>query len=173
MMMTRTIRTLLMCGMFAALAGCAQDFGHHQGPPPAEPSGPANAPYGHATEMQIEHSMDRYSALLTAMDADGLASMYTPDGVMERQSGGPLRGREEIRAFLASAGPNVHVLSNQMTTISLAYNGPAVVQTGEFHQSVRANGKVVNAAGRFEATWVRGPHGEWFIRHLVTRPGGN
>ena len=173
MMMTGMIRTVLVGVMFAALGGCAQEFAH-QGPPPGPPPpGMSNVPYGHATEMQIERSMDRYSALLTAMDAEGLASMYAPDGVMERQSGGPLHGREEIRAFLSSAGPNVHVLSNQMTTISLAYNGPAVVQTGEFRQSVRANGKVVNAAGRFEATWVRGPHGEWFIRHLVTRPGGN
>ena len=37
-------------------------------------------------------------------------------------------------------------------------------------QSVRANGKVVNASGRFEATWVRGPRGQWFIDHMVTRP---
>ena len=60
-----------------------------------------------------------------------------------------------------------------MTTISLAYNGPAVIQTGSFQQSARINGKVANASGRFEATWVRGPHGEWFIQHMVTRPSGN
>src|SRR6185369_21550 len=162
-MKTSARKALVIMGLLV-LAGCADDYGRRGPPPGAVLGGPSapNVPYGHATEMQIERSMDRYSALLTAMDAEGLASMYTPDGVMERQSGGPLRGREEIRAFLASAGSNVRVLSNQMTTVSLAYNGPAVVQTGEFRQSVRANGKVINASGRFEATWVRGPHGEWF-----------
>jgi len=64
----------------------------------------------------------------------------------------------------------VKVLSVQMTTISFSYEGPAVVQTGEFQQTARANGKVVNASGRFEATWIRGSHGDWLIRRMVTRP---
>ena len=163
--MHAALRTLSAVALLA-VAACAPHFAH-QGPP-----GPPPIPYGQATETQIEHAMDRYSSLMLAMDASGLASMYAPDGVMERQSGNALHGRDEIRTVLASAG-NVRVLSNQMTTISIAYNGPAVVQTGEFHQSARVNGKVVNAAGRFEATWVRGPHGEWFIERMVTYPAGN
>ena len=117
--------------------------------------------------------MDRYSSMLAMMDADGLSAMYTPDGVMERQSGPPLHGRDEIRAFLSAPANNVRVLSNQMITNSLAYNGPAVVQAGEFHQSARVNGKVVNATGRFEATWVRGPRGAWYISHMATRRARN
>jgi ketosteroid isomerase-like protein len=65
----------------------------------------------------------------------------------------------------------VRVLSNEMTTATLSYNGPAVIQTGEFNQSARLpDGRIVDAAGRFEATWVRGGNGEWWIRRMVTRP---
>jgi uncharacterized protein (TIGR02246 family) len=161
------IRTSLVVAVLG-LTACAPQHAY-QGPPPA---GPAPVSPGRETEMQIERAMDRYSSMLATMDADGLSAMYTPDGVMERQSGPPLRGREEIQAFLR-APANVHVLSNQMVTNSLAYNGPMVVQAGEFHQSARVNGKVVNASGRFEATWVRGPRGAWYISHMVTRPARN
>lgn len=130
-------------------------------------------PPGPATEMAIEKAMDRYSAMLATMDAEGLAAMYTPDGVMERQNAAPLRGRDAIRDYLAKPPANVRVVSNRMTTVSLAYNGPAVVQTGEFEQNARVNGKEVTATGRFEATWVRGPHGAWYIQHMVTRPSSH
>ena len=160
----RAIFKVVAVAAIVGVTGCApQHF--HEGP-----SGPPPVPYGRSTESQIEQAKERYAGYLLAVDADGVASMYSPDGVMERQSGGPLHGRGEIRAFLASFS-NVKVLSVQMTTISFSYEGDAVVQTGEFHQSARANGKVINAAGRFEATWIRGPHGgDWYIRHMFTHP---
>src|SRR4029077_5924993 len=109
-------------------------------------------------------------SLVQAMDANAVADMYAPDGVWERQSG-PLQGRDAIRAALAANG-GVRVISNEMTTAFISYNGPAVVQTGEFKQSVRLpDGRIVNAAGRFEATWVRGESGEWWLRRMIFRPG--
>jgi uncharacterized protein (TIGR02246 family) len=174
--MMKTAIGIFVLAIAVALSACADRFDRHGRYDRHEryerdrPAGPPPAPRGRATEMQIERSIARYSALLRAMDADGIASMYAPDGVMERQSGGPLRGREEIRAFLASAGPNVRVLSNEMRTISLAYDGPAVIHRGEFRQSTRVNGKVTNVSGRFEATWERGRRGQWFITRMATRP---
>jgi len=132
---------------------------------------PSQAPiaYGPATERQIEVALQRYSGMILAMDASAVADMYAPDGVWERQSG-PLQGRDAIRGALASTG-GVRVLSNEMTTAYLSYNGPAVVQTGDFKQSARLpDGKIVNAAGKFEATWVRSTQGDWWIRRMVTRP---
>lgn len=103
------------------------------------------------------------------MDASAVADMYAPDGVWERQSG-PLRGRDAIRAALAETG-GVRVLSNEMTTATFSYNGPAVVHTGEFKQTVQLpNGNALNANGSFEATWVRAENGDWWIRRMVTRP---
>jgi len=158
--MMKTALKILSVTTLLSIGACAPQYAH-EGPPPVT--------YGRSTETQIEQAKDRYAAYLLAMDADGVASMYAPDGIMERQSGPPLHGRDEIRSFLASFS-NVKVLSVQMTTISFSYEGPAVVQTGEFQQTARANGKVVNASGRFEATWIRGSHGDWLIRRMVTRP---
>ena len=165
------IRSLLKAagvGAVLAAAACAPMRPYDEGPRGHEMS--SDVPPGRATEASIEKAMDRYSSMLATMDADGLAAMYTPDGVMERQSGPPLRGREAIHDYLAKPPANVRVVSNKMTTVSLSYNGPAVVQTGDFEQNTRVNGKVITATGRFEATWVRGPHGTWYIQHMVTRP---
>lgn len=126
--------------------------------------------YGPATEKQIESALQRYSRLVSAMDASAVADMYAPDGVWERQSG-PLQGRSAIRAALEANG-GVRVVSNDMTTAFISYNGPAIVQTGDFRQSVRLpDGKIVNAAGKFEATWVKGENGDWWIRRMIFRPG--
>jgi hypothetical protein len=80
------------------------------------------------------------------------------------------RRRDAIRPALSTTG-GVRVQSIEMTTSYISYNGPAVVHTGDFRQSAKLpNGKVVTAAGRFEATWIRGDGGQWWIKRMVTRP---
>lgn len=134
-------------------------YNPYQQPPPA---------YGPATERQVQRALQRYSRLIAAMDGNAASEMYTRNGVWERQSG-PVRGRDAIRDAILSAG-GARVLSNDMIMNNMAYNGPAIVQTGEFRQTVRlANGKTVNVLGHFEATWVQGPNGEWLIDRMVTR----
>jgi uncharacterized protein (TIGR02246 family) len=158
--MTWSLR-LLAAVAFLAVAGCVPQF--MQQPPQQTPIA-----YGPATEHQVEQALQRYSGLIASMDAPAIADMYTPDGVWERQSGA-LQGREAIRQAVSSAA--ARILTNEMTTTYMSYNGPAVVQTGDFKQSARLpDGKVVSAAGKFEATWVRGPNGEWWILRMVTRP---
>jgi uncharacterized protein (TIGR02246 family) len=135
---------------------------YDQPPPPIS--------YGPQTERQVTRALQRYSARIAAMDAPGVAAMYTPDGVWERQSG-PLYGREAIQNAVASTG-GVRVLSNEMIMNHMSYNGPALLQVGEFRQTLRlANGKTANVEGRFEATWIQGPYGEWLIQRMVTRAG--
>ena len=161
--MSRTAYAV-MAVVFLALAGCVPEFMKDS---PSQSQAPIA--YGPATEKQVEHALQRYSGLIVAMDADALADMYAPDGVWERQSG-PLQGRDAIRRAVASAS-NVHVLSNEMTTLNLSYNGPAIIQTGEFTQSARlADNRIISVSGRFEATWVRSSTGEWWLRRMVTRP---
>lgn len=133
---------------------------------------PGNTPpiaYGPETERQIESASQRYGALLLAMDAEGVSSMYAPDGIWERQSG-PVVGRDAIKQSLANTN-GVRVMSVEMKTSYMSYNGPAVVQTGDIIQSIKLpNGKLVNSTGRFEATWVRSEAGEWWVKRMVTRP---
>jgi ketosteroid isomerase-like protein len=155
-------RIALVAALSLATTGCIPEL---MGPkPPPQPIA-----YGPATERQLERALAKYSALMVAMDADAISNMYAPDGVWERQSG-PLQGRNAIRDALMNSN-GVRVLSNEMIMANMSYAGPAVLQTGDFHQSSRLpNGKVVDASGRFEVTWVRGPNGEWWIRRLVFLP---
>ena len=156
---------LLAAVAVVSVVGCMPQFvereRYDRPPPPIA--------YGPVTERQIDRALQRYSALIVRMDAQAISQMYAPDGVWERQSG-PIQGRQAIRHALADTG-GVRVVANEMTAAYISYAGPAVLQTGDFKQTVRlADGKVVQATGRFEATWVRGPNGEWWIRRMVTRP---
>ncbi len=160
--MTR-FRFFLVAISLLQLAACEEVFIRRPqvAPPPVA--------YGPETERQIENALQHYTALVLAMDAAAVSEMYAPDGVMERQSG-PLIGRDAIRQALANSG-GVRVQSFEMTTSYISYNGPAVVHTGDFKQSARLpNGKVVSAAGRFEATWMRSGNGQWWIKRMLTRP---
>jgi uncharacterized protein (TIGR02246 family) len=124
---------------------------------------------GPETEQAIEAAAQRYAGLLLAMDATGVSEMYATEGVWDRASG-PLTGRESIRNALASAN-GVTVLAVDMKTARIAYNGPAVVQTGEIAQTVKLpNGRTTTSTARFEATWIRNPEGTWRIHRMVTRP---
>jgi uncharacterized protein (TIGR02246 family) len=163
----RALACALSLAAALTLGGCTgqfQQLWQRKSPPPAAVAATTT------TEQEIEAALQRYSSRIMAMDADSVAGMYAPDGVWERQSG-PLRGRDAIRTALATTG-GVRVISNEMTTTNLSYNGPAVVQTGEFKQTVQlSNGNAVEAAGKFEATWVKSEIGDWWIRRMVTRPG--
>ncbi len=160
--MTR-IGFIVIATLVLVLAGCEQ-LARLRSPQVDTP-----VAYGPETERQIEVAAQRYSALLLAMDASAVSNMYAPDGIMEKQSG-PLVGRSAIRDALANTG-GVRVMSMELITSYMSYNGPAVVQTGDFKQSAKLpNGKLVEAAGRFEATWVHSDSGEWWIKRMVTRP---
>ncbi len=134
-----------------------------------KPYQPTPVTYGPATERQVEAASQRFASLMAAQDASAIAGAYSPDGVWERQSG-PLRGRDAIRTAL-EANTGVRVLSFGMKTEFITYNGPAVIHTGEFTQSAQLpNGKTATNTGKFEATWIRGPRGEWWIHRMSFRP---
>jgi uncharacterized protein (TIGR02246 family) len=159
----RLARTLVFALGLTALGGCDVSLlsGASPGMTPVE--------QGPATERAVEQAAQRYGSLLLAMDAAGVANMYTPEGVWERASG-PLTGRDAIRNALAN--PNgVTVLGVEMKTSYIAYNGPAVVQTGDISQTVKLpNGRTTTSSARFEATWVRTQEADWRILRMVTRP---
>lgn len=168
--MSSVIRLVWAAVAAMTMAGCVP-LNDPYGPGPYNQppyNQPPPAAVGPATERKVERALQRYAARIAMMDAPGVAAMYTPDGVWERQSG-TLHGREQIRNAVASTG-GVRVVSNEMIMRSISYNGPALIQVGDFRQSLRlANGKTAHVEGRFEATWIQGPYGEWLIHRMVTR----
>jgi uncharacterized protein (TIGR02246 family) len=158
----RMLRSLVAAIGLLALAAC--DGSLLGGGPGLTP-----VAQGPETEQAVEAAAQRYAGLLLAMDATGVSEMYATQGVWDRASG-PLTGREAIRNALANAN-GVTVLDVDMKTASVAYNGPAVIQTGEIAQTVKLpNGRTTTSTARFEATWIRNPEGTWRIHRMVTRP---
>src|SRR5262245_2054913 len=119
-------------------------------------------------ESEVEAAMQRYNQLILAMDAEGIAAMYTEDGQL---GDGPqaVRGREAIRDFLASF-TDVTVLAYSTTTDSMTVSGDTAVQTGTYEQRARlASGRTVTVRGTYRAEWVR-QDGQWLSQKLTTRP---
>lgn len=119
----------------------------------------------------VEAAMQHYGELIKAMDAEGIAALYTPDGVMSdtRRS---FQGPQAIHDYLASFnGQGIEVTDYSVTTHSLTLEGDTAVQEAVYDQTVRlATGRVVHARGRIHAEWVRQPDGEWLVRLLHTVP---
>ena len=116
----RAVRFLLLAVGLVALGGCDASLLRDASP------GAVPIVYGPATEREVEKASQRYRSLLLSMDAAGVSNMYAPDGVWERASG-PLTGRDAIRSALADSG-GVTVMSVDLTTSYMSYNGPTVVQ---------------------------------------------
>gem|GEM_PF-3188623 len=159
----RLARILMLAVGLVALGGC--DAALFSGASP----GMTPVAQGPETESAVEAAARRYAGLLLAMDATGVSGMYAPEGVWDRASG-PLTGRDAIRNALANAN-GITVLGVDMKTTGFAYNGPAVIQTGDITQTVKLpNGRTTTTTARFEATWIRDTEATWRILRMVTRP---
>jgi uncharacterized protein (TIGR02246 family) len=119
-----------------------------------------------AVEARLQH----YSALLLAMDARGIAAMFTPDGEMVNPRQPAVRGREAIERFIAGFS-DFRVISNDETPASIVIDGNTAEQMGTYHQKVRTpSGTVLEVSGRFEIEWVRATSGDWLLLQVATFP---
>jgi ketosteroid isomerase-like protein len=118
----------------------------------------------------VQNRLQRYSALVLAMDSAGLARMYMPDGELVNPRRPAVKGREAIQKFLEDYS-DYKVLSNEDVATSTMIDGDTAEQVGTYHQKVRApNGKVFETSGRLEIEWQHTGPGEWLIVQLETFP---
>ena len=119
----------------------------------------------------IRAATQRYANLLAAMDNDGIAAMFAPDGVVEIPGGAHVRGPAEIRGFLERFR-NYHVLSETMTTDQVTIAGDTANSSGTYHQRVRVPaGNVVEVHGTYAIVWRRAPPlAAWQIEKISTAP---
>jgi uncharacterized protein (TIGR02246 family) len=157
-MNTRSTRILMSALLPALLAGNAAAAA----PGPAKPAGDAR--------HDVETALQEYARLLKATDAAGLAACYTADGELLDPGMDALKGREAIRAFLASFG-EVRIESASMTPDATEVFGDQAFQWGAYSQRVVVPGKpAAGYSGRFVAQWSRQADGRWLIRRLLTQP---
>jgi steroid Delta-isomerase len=86
-----------------------------------------------ASPEQMRVAFERYAALLTAHDADGIADLYAADATVEDPAGGPpLVGRAAIlalyRAAIERAQPTV-VLTGPVRVLADGHAGAAPLQS--------------------------------------------
>jgi len=118
----------------------------------------------------IEAGLQRYGALIQAMDADGVAQMFTEDGELGTRGQPPQHGRDAIRAYLKSFG-NVKVLSDEMTRASIDVNGDSATARGGYRQTAKVGDDApVHVHGGFESVWARQSDGRWLIKQMTAIP---
>jgi uncharacterized protein (TIGR02246 family) len=123
-----------------------------------------------ADRAEIEARLQRYSALVLAMDNAGIAAMFAPDGEMVNPRRPPVKGRAAIEKFL-SGFSDYRVLSNSDVPAGTTIDGDTAEQLGTYSQRVRSpDGQVFEAAGRFEIGWVRDASGQWLLSQVATFP---
>ena len=118
------------------------------------------------TRLSVESAMKQYDHLIQKLDADSIALLYTPDGML----GDITRGRDSIRKFLSSF-KNIQVLSQVSTTTSIEINHDTAIQKGNYRQTdVISEKDTVRIKGEFTAKWVLLKNQGWHIKRMDTKP---
>jgi uncharacterized protein (TIGR02246 family) len=117
----------------------------------------------------VRNALQKLTLLQLHMELDGIADLFLPDGEMITDDDAPLVGPDAIRAHLAQFR-EFKVNENRMIASETLRQGHVASQKGRFEQRIRLPDQTIaEAAGEFEALWVRGSDGQWKLRRLTTR----
>ncbi len=129
-------------------------------------TGPQPAPAIDA-ETAIEATYQRYDEFIRHVNADSIASLYTPDGEM---IGTGAQGPAAIAAFLRGFA-NIKVEAQSHTTDAITVADSLAVHWGRYRQrAVIGTQPPISVSGRFVIEWHLAPDGRWLVRRLMTVP---
>ncbi len=119
-------------------------------------------------EEQVKAAMRRYDQLALAMNAEGIAAMFTSDGELIDAGKTVARTPASILAFLKSFDGKVRVEENASSIESVTVTGSTAIMTGTYQQKAQLlpDKREIRVQGRFEAEWIRQPDGQWLIRRM-------
>lgn len=120
----------------------------------------------------------RAAAAADGHDADGLAALFAPDGVLQRPTGDPLHGREAIRAAYAARPRSRltrHLVTNTRVEVESAGAARAhslvLLWSGSTDDADGPQGRPASGpalVGEFDDVMVLS-EGAWCIAHRVAR----
>jgi uncharacterized protein (TIGR02246 family) len=115
--------------------------------------------------------MRRYDQLVLAMNAEGIAAMFTPDGELIDAGKTIASTPASIRAFLQSFDGKVRVEENASSIESVTVTGATAILTGTYQQKalLLSDKREIRVQGKFEVEWSRQPDGQWLVRRMSTR----
>lgn len=149
----------LLCSVFLALTvGCGSPG-----------SGPDARREG-LVRREVADALERYQRAARTVNPDSMAAFYSPAGTLFEPGIHPVRGRDSIRAFLASfPGVRVHVATATPDTIEV-FGGTAFVWGSYFERLAFPGQPLSEQHGKFVAEWVQQPDGRWLIHRLFRVP---
>jgi len=122
------------------------------------------------TRAAIAAAMQRYQAAARTVNPDSIAAFYASDGILFEPGINPIRGRDSIRAFVASF-PGVRVDSATATPDTIEVWDRAAYLWGSYFERLAFPGQPVSEQhGKFVIEWVLEQDGQWLIRRLFRVP---
>jgi len=120
---------------------------------------------------QVKAAMRRYDQFVLAMNAEGIAAMFTADGELIDAGKTIARTPASILAFLQSFDGKVRVEENASSIDSVTVTGATAILTGTYEQKalLLSDKREIRVQGKFEVEWSRQPDGQWLIRSMSTR----
>ncbi len=123
-------------------------------------------------QARIRTRMAEYDNDLRAMNADGIAKLFTPDG--ELWNAGTLlkRGPDAIRAFLHSFDGQVRIESQQTSVDRIVMDGDRATLRGTYRQTARLlkDNSLLTVSGEIHVDWIQCKPASWCVRRLETIP---
>jgi len=122
-------------------------------------------------EEQVKAAMRRYDQLVLAMNAEGIAAMFTPDGELIDAGKTVASTPASIRSFLQSFDGKVRVEENTSSIESITVTGATAILTGTYQQKalLLPYKREIRVQGTFEVEWSRQPDGQWLVRRMSAR----
>src|SRR5215813_11784227 len=122
-------------------------------------------------EEQVKAAMRRYDQLVLAMNAEGIAAMFTADGELIDAGKTIASTPASILAFLQSFDGKVRVEENASSIESVTVTGATAILTGTYQQKalLLSDKREIRVQGKFEVEWSRRPDGQWLVRRMSTR----
>lgn len=123
-----------------------------------------------ATRDAIATTLQRYMVAARAVNAESIASFFSPTGMLLEPGIAPIHTRDSIRAFMASF-PGVQVDSATATADTIEIWGGSALVWGSFFERLRFPGQPPSEQhGEFVMQWVRQADGTWLIQRYLRVP---
>lgn len=108
---------------------------------------------------EVAEAMERYQVAARSVIPDSIASLYTENATLFEPGIPPIRGRDSIRAFIASF-PGVVVEVATATPDTIEVFGRTALYWGTYFERLVFPGQPRSEQhGKFVAQWVRQPAG--------------
>jgi len=123
-----------------------------------------------AEREAIAGTMERYMVHARQVNADSVASFFTPNGTLFEPGIFPIQSRDSIRAFMASF-PGVRVEVATATPDTIEVFGDAALLWGSYFERLAFPGQPLSEQhGKFVIEWRRQPDGAWLIHRYYRVP---